>query len=183
MKVILVIACIAMSFMLNTIEAGSRKRNSMANRKAHTVTLSLVADRRSYNRGDSVKLEVKLINSGDGGDMFVYGTLDWGYSASLTLHIRDSRGREIQPAFLDDALTLPLKPDDKSQFVKLAPNHFFGTHYEASLRQLKMTTPGRYSIVVEYQSPFTGAEVGVTPFFGKENGPIKSEAVYVDVLH
>ena len=71
--------------------------------------------------------------------VYVFGTLDWGYSASLLLHIRDASGKEVQPLF--DDLTF-VSSDDKSAFVKLLPYHFLGTNFFSPARDLNLKKPG-----------------------------------------
>ena len=105
--------------------------------------------------------------------VYVFRTLDWGVSASLSLHLHDASGKEIKPEFPADAQTDD-SPDDKSAFVKLGPDHFLGANFPASIRFLNFSRPGKYSIYVEYASPFSNSEVGLKPFFGKENGTLKS---------
>jgi hypothetical protein len=121
-----------------------------------------------------------LVNSGK-KDVYVFGTMAWGYSASLLFHIRDASGREIKPLGFPDDLTRAV-PDDKSAFVKLLPDHFLGTDFFAPLDVLNLNKPGKYSIFMEYHSPISASEVELKPFFGKESGTIKSNVVYVEVL-
>jgi hypothetical protein len=114
-------------------------------------------------------------------DVYVFGTLDWGYSASLMLYIRDASGKEIEPRLVPDSP--PYAPlDDRSAFVKLRPDHFLGTTYFAPLKLVSLTRPGKYSIFVEYNSPISTAEVELKPFLGKESGPLKSNVVWIEVL-
>jgi uncharacterized protein RhaS with RHS repeats len=46
----------------------------------------------------------------------------------------------------------------------------------------KLNKPGKYAIFVEYQSPFPATDVQLSPFWGKENGPIKSNVVSIEVI-
>src|SRR6476646_4064212 len=84
------------------------------------LEVQLLPEKYVYKRGDKLNLKVMVINTSD-QDIFIYGNLEWGYLASLTLCLRDAKGRDIQPKFISDAVTYP--PDDKSQFVKLVPFH------------------------------------------------------------
>ncbi len=96
-------------------------------------------------------------------------------------YIRDGSGKEIEPLAVPDSPP-NAPPDDKSAFVKLRPDHFFGTSYFAPLNLVNLTRPGRYSVFVEYKCPFSIRDVPVTPFWGSESGTIKSNVVYVEVL-
>lgn len=143
------------------------------------LELTLVSQKATYKRGDQFKLQVMLRNVTE-TDAYVFGTLEWGYSASLMFYIRNAAGKEIEPILVPDSPPSAI-PDDRSAFVKLRPDHFLGTSYFAPLKLMNLTKPGRYSIVVEYNSPISKADVDITPFFGKENGPIRSNVIYFDV--
>ncbi len=148
--------------------------------KANGLKVSIVAPKRKFRRTEQLKLLVMLINSGK-EDVYVLGTMEWGYSASLLFHIRNASGKEIEPMGFPDDQTL-VSPDDKSAFVKLLPNHFLGTNFFAPLDVLNLNKPGKYAIFVEYHSPLSTAEVELKPFFSKENGPIKSNVVWIEVV-
>jgi hypothetical protein len=185
MKVLLVIGLAlwaTVSFASHTTRAQERQKSASVKQKANGLEVSLVADKRRYRQGEQIKLQAMLFNSDNDKDVFVYGTLEWGYSASFTLHVRDARGKDVQSRFLDDALTPPLPPDDRSPFVKLLPHHFLGTYYYSTLHELNIQRPGRYSLFVEYHSPISTAEVDLKPFLSKENGTIKSNVVWIEVL-
>jgi hypothetical protein len=104
-----------------------------------------------------------------------------GYSASLVLHVRDASGKKIEPVVVFDAQTFT-SPDDKGAFLKQRPNHMVGATFFSPLKFLSLTRPGRYAIFAEYTSPFSTAEVELKPFLGKENGSIKSNVVWIEVL-
>jgi len=121
-----------------------------------------------------------LRNSGE-TDVYIFGTLDWGYSSSLMFHIRNASGKEIQPLLSPDSQTYA-SAADTSAFIKLGPNHFLGTTYYAPMKFMNLTRPGKYAVFVEYNSPFSVSDVKLTPFWGKENGTLKSNVVWVDVI-
>jgi len=142
------------------------------------LEVQVLSEKPVYNRGDKLNLKVLVINNSD-QDIFVYGNLEWGYKASLTVCLKDAKGNDIQPKLISDAITYV--PDDKSQYVKLAPFHFLGTYYVASFEDLNMQKPGKYSIYVEYHSPIKSAKAEVSPFFGKENGVVQSKPIWIEV--
>jgi len=150
--------------------------------KAIDLEVSLVADKHSYKAGDRIKLEVTLTNSNAIKDLFVYGTLQFGSRASFTLFHRDSNGLKVPTRFIDDAWQIPPKANDRSAFVKLLPFHFLGTTYRSSIHLLNMERPGKYTMWVEYHCPISAANVEVSPFWGKENGTIKSNVVEIEVV-
>lgn len=158
------------------------QENDAVKQKASDLEVSLVADKRRYKSGDRIKLEVKLINNNAVKDIFVYGTLQFGVSASFRLFRRDAKGKEVPTRFIDTGSELPPKSDDTSAFVKLLPFHFLGTTYPSTIYMLHMERPGRYSMWVEYNCPISIADVGVSPFWGSENGVIKSNVVRIEVV-
>lgn len=181
MKLILVVGlvfgCVA---NLSSHSAAAKERVVTVPQKENGVRLSIVAPKRKFRRTDQLKLLVMLINSGK-KEVYVFGTMEWGYSASLLFHIRDASGKEVKPLGFPDDLTRAVQ-DDKSAFVKLLPEHFLGTNFFAPLDVLNLNKPGKYSIFMEYHSPFSATEVHFSPFWGKENGSLKSNVVWIEVL-
>lgn len=158
----------------------AKERGVTVTQKESGLRLSIVAPKRKFKRTEQLKLLVMLVNSGK-KDVYVFGTMEWGYSASLLFHIRDASGREIKPLGFPDDLTRAVH-DDKSAFVKLLPDHFLGTNFFAPLDVLNLNKPGKYSISMEYNSPFSAAAVSLSPFWGKENGTLKSNVVWIEVV-
>lgn len=158
------------------------QRNIAVKEKATNLEVSLVSDKRTYKKRDRINLELRLTNTHGVKDVFVYGTLEFGFRGSFMLYHLDSKGKDVPTKFFPEAMTLPPGARDTSAFVKLLPDHFLGTYYRSSIRTLNMVKPGRYAIWVEYRSPISIANVEVSPFWGSENGTIKSNVVYIEVL-
>ena len=171
-----------MSFVGQAAGTESLQEGITVKQKAPDLEVSLAADKRRYKRGDDIDLEVKLTNTNGVKDIFVYGTLELGHRGSFTLYRRDAKGKEVPTRFIAEALSMPPEPNDKSAFVKLLPDHFVGTYFRSSIHTLNMERPGRYFMWVEYHSPISTAEVDLKPFFGQENGIIKSNVVWIEVL-
>jgi hypothetical protein len=140
---------------------------------------SLLASKVRYRRHEKIRLKVMLTNSSQ-QEVYVFGRLEWGPSASFRLHLRDSHGKEL-PVFADD-MTPPVAPEDSGAFVKLLPQHFLGTYLNSPLGFLNLTRPGRYDIFVEYRSPIWKKNVNLRPFWGKEDGTIRSNIVRIEIL-
>lgn len=172
---ILMIAMLVSVVNTTSIQTRSRDDKTQQNQR---LEVQVLAEKRVYKKRDKIDLKVLVINNSD-QDIFVYGNLEWGYLASLTLCLQDARGRSIQPKFISDAITRP--PEDQSEFVKLAPFHFLGTYYVASTEELNIQRPGKYSIVVEYHSPIRSVKTDVSPFYGKENGVLRSRPLWIEV--
>jgi hypothetical protein len=150
--------------------------------KGPELDVSVVADKHTYKPSDRIKLEVLLVNNDAVKDIFVYGTLQFGYRASFTLFRRDAKGNDVPIRFIDDAWELPPKPNEVSAFVKLLPFHFLGTTYKSSIHLLNLERPGKYTIWVEYHCPISTAGVALSPFWGKESGTIKSNVIEIEVV-
>jgi hypothetical protein len=112
--------------------------------KRDELQLTIVAPKRRYKRSEKITIPVMLLNSGK-EDIYVYGTLGWGHSANLILHVRDASGKEIKPLGSPDD-QIYFSRDDKTAFVKLVPNHFLGTNFFAPLDILNLNRVGRYTI-------------------------------------
>lgn len=181
MKLLLAIGlALGTIFGLNGGNAKTGEQSAAANQRLSGVQLSLVAQKRRYKRRDQLRLDVLLRNSRE-EDIYVFASLNFGHSASLLIHISDASGKEIEPTVMFDAQT-HASPNDKEAFLKLGSNHFIGTTFFSPLEFLNLTKPGKYAIVAEYNCPFANAEVGLKPFLSKENGPIKSNTVLIEVV-
>ena len=160
--------------------ANGQEQSVPVERVARGLQLSILTTKHRYKLNEQFKMLVMLANSGK-EDVYVLGKLEWGWSASFLFHLRDASGKEIRPRAFPDDQTF-VSPDDKGAFVKLPPSHFLGTDFFAPLELLNLNKPGKYSIFVEYHSPVSAADVEVRPFWGKENEPIKSNVVFIEVV-
>lgn len=146
------------------------------------LELTIVSDKSRYKLNDKIRLDVTIRNKHPVRDIFIYGTLEWGYRASLTEMIRDSRGKRVTPKIFADDLTPTVSRNDMSLFVKLLPRHFLGTYFVEDIDQLNLNKPGKYSIVVEYHCPIAAEDVDLTGFWSKEDGVIRSNTVWIEVV-
>jgi hypothetical protein len=157
-----------------------QRRDNSVSVQQNGLELDLLLPKRTYKSGEQLKLQVMLRNASD-KDLYIYGTLGWGYSSSLMFYVRDSAGKDIEPALIPDSPP-QAPPSDKSYYVKLEPDNFLGTSYFAPLKLMNLSKPGKYSIFVEYWCPFSSEDVSVRPFWGKERGKIKSNVVTIEVV-
>jgi len=148
--------------------------------KQTDLELILLVPKRTYKSHEQLKFQVMLRNASE-TDLYIWGTLGWGYSSSLMFQLRDSAGKDIKPGLIPDSP--PQRPqEDKSYYVKLQPDNFLGTSYFAPLPLMNLSKPGRYSIFVEYWCPFQSEEVPVRPFWGTERGKIRSNVLSIEVV-
>lgn len=181
MKFIVVVAMVGMFLTAATFSTlATHTEVVAAGPHQAELELVLVAPKLRLRRTDQLRFMVTLTNS-SANDLYVLGAMEWGYSASLRLHVSDARGKEIAPLAVPDDITR-VRLEDKTAFVKLLPNHFLGTNFFAPLNLLNLDKPGRYGIVVEYSPPVSAEEVSVSPFWGKEKGPLKSNVLWIEVV-
>ena len=183
MKVLLVLGLAFCAFVsVSNQVARTQELQENVTVKPNALSVSLVTDKRRYKKSDRITLQVKLTNSDAVKEVFVYGTLELGHRGSFTLFRRDARGKEVPTRVITEALELPPEPKDTSAFVKLLPYHFIGTDYKGSIAELNMMRPGKFYMWVEYHCPISGADVKGSPFWGSENGPLKSNVVWIEVV-
>ncbi len=174
------ISLIVISFEGHSGRAQLAQERTVVNQTSEGLQLIVVAPQRRYKLSEKITLPVMLLNSGK-EDIYIFGTLGWGHSASLLLHVRDSSGKEIEPIGVPDD-QIQFTKDDNSVFVKLVPNHFLGTNFFAPLEVLNMNRPGRYVVFAEYNSPLLLSDVHLRPFWSKERGPVNSNHVLIEVV-
>jgi hypothetical protein len=143
-----------------------------------SLSLTLRTMKRTYRLNEQLKFSVSLMNYSS-KSVYILAELGWGYRASFVLKILDSNGKEIESSFYPDD-TIYSSPDDQSAFVKLLPDHFRGTVFFAPTRAM-IGKPGKYALFVEYRPRFSVNEVKVQPFWGEENGMLKSNIAYIEV--
>ena len=159
--------------------ANQQKQNNDPSTK-EGLKISLISPKVKYRRSEKIKLHVMLSNITP-KNIYVLGSLGWGYNASLLLHVRDASGKEIDPEGFPDEQTI-VDPMDEGAFVRLPPRQFIGTNLVGDLKFLNMNKPGKYSIYVEYFSKIESSAVKQKPFWGIENGTIFSDLVWVEII-
>src|SRR5262245_48772309 len=151
------------------------------NSPADILKVSVRTDKQIYKRGETIQLDVFLTNTGD-RLIHIYNYLSWGYSSSLTLHVYNHAGKEVQARFLDDTITPPPPPEEDYYFVSLKPNHLFGVRRTSPLEELNINQPGQYKIIVEYHSPIPKKYGKEKEIVGTEDGRIWSKPVRIKVV-
>jgi hypothetical protein len=159
--------------------ANQQKENDDPSTK-EGLKISLISPKVKFRRSEKIMLHVMLSNI-TSKNLYLLGSLGWGYNASLLLHVRDAAGKEIDPEGFPDDQTF-VDPLDESTFVKLPPRQFIGTSLVSDLKFLNMNKAGKYSIYVEYFSKLPSSGVKQKPFWGNENGAIFSNLVWVEII-
>jgi hypothetical protein len=138
---------------LNISGNGQSKVKELEGKKA-ALNVIVATDKITYKEGEVIKLSASLLNIGEEA-IFLYSYLSWGYSSTFTLHVIDIAGKDVPSESLDDSIAPPPKPNDKTIFIKLNPNHTFGVVRSIPLSELRINSPGKYRIKVKYRSPIS----------------------------
>ncbi len=157
--------------------ASGAKVGSMTHESPFEVALK--TDRNSYKLGDNITVQVLLTNKSK-SPLYIYATLDWGESASLSLWLKDAvSGKDVPEEFIADALPPP--PGSKDAFVKLLPDHVYGVVLRSKLAQLNVQKSGTYELVAEYHSPIPASMNFGLPIWSREKGAVPSNRVTITV--
>lgn len=143
------------------------------------LALSLRSNKSSFRVNESIAIEVSLLNV-TSMPIYLYADLDWGESASLSLHIRDAVSKEdIAQDFIADAVTPP--PQSKDDFVKVTPHHLFGVVLTVKLQELNLAAKGSYELIVEYHSPIPSSMSFGLPIWTRDRRALFSPPLVVHV--
>ena len=143
------------------------------------LDISLTSSSTSPSLDSSIVLTTRIKNVSD-QSLFVYGTLRWGPSSSLFLLITDDNGKSVPMGYFEDALPPTPSASDKTLFIKLNPNHFFGVSRSDKLSQL-VPKPGVYYFQVVYHGPVPRRYAAGRPAWGTEDPPVLSNKMRIDV--
>ena len=158
-----------------------RAENSGA---SQPISVVIWTDHAKYLRGDSVKLNASLQNTGD-ALVYVDRRMFWtGIGGGLKLEIRDEQGKSLPVRPLSDAIMPPPKEGDTSILVRLDQGFFYGTSVNLLVRDF-FPKPGRYSVRVIYKSwlrkEFVAPQLRDLPALWADTPEIASEPVWIDV--
>lgn len=158
--------------------ASSAKVLGMAH-EGSPLELTLRTDRDSYKLGDNITVQVLLTNRSK-SPLYIYATLDWGESSSISIWLKDAiSGKDVPEYFIPDALTPP--PGSKEDFVKLLPDHVFGVVFTSTLKDFNLRQKGTYEVTAEYHSPIPASMNFGLPIWSREKGAVPSNRVTIAV--
>ena len=95
--------------------ANQQKQNNDPSTK-EGLKISLISPKVRYKRSEKIKLHV-MLNNITSKNIYVLGSLGWGYNASLLLHVRDASGKEIDPEGFPDDQTLVDPLDESAKWL------------------------------------------------------------------
>jgi hypothetical protein len=142
------------------------------------LIVNIKTDKSVYRVADTLFLETAIENAGK-EKVGLYGDLSWGMSSSLSLWIRDSKGKDVEPSFLDDELTPP--PTSRDQFFYLQPGHFFGVRRNDSIPSLNIAKPGKYTLMVHYHSPIPKDFSFGMDIWSREDESVESSPIVIEI--
>jgi hypothetical protein len=128
---------------------------------------------------EPITFEVKVFNTSD-EKVSLFGELLWGYAGGLTLHVSDENGNPVEAEQHDDDMVVPSLLDNPFSYVVLFPNHFLGTQRRDTPKNL-FRKPGSYRIFAEYLSPVPNHYAKTPNFRGRDDGPIRSATMVIEV--
>jgi hypothetical protein len=155
------------------------KNTAQGGKERVPLDVSLSSNCTSGSMGDSVVLTTTVKNVSDDA-LFVYGKLRWGPSSSLFLLVTDDSGKSVPMGYFEDALPPTPSAIDKTLFIKLNPEHFFGVSRSDKLSQL-VPKPGVYYFQVVYHGPVPRRFAAGRPAWGTEDPPVLSNKIRIDV--
>jgi len=144
------------------------------------LEVTLKTDRNSYKSGDGITVQVLLTNRSK-SPLYIYGLLDWGESASLSIWLRDVASGKDLPQRLWGAPPSP-PPASREGFVRLDPGYVYGEVFREKLADLGVQKKGEYEIVAEYHSPIPSSMNFGLPIWSREKGAVPSNRVTIKVV-
>ena len=144
-----------------------------------SLQLVLTSPKSQVRFDEPITFEVKLFNDSD-EKVSLFGELLWGYAGGLTLHVSDKNGSPVEAEQHDDDMVIPSLLDNPASYVVLFPNHFLGTQRRDTPKNL-FRKPGSYRVFVEYLSPVPSHYAKTPNFRGREDRPIRSAAIAIEV--
>jgi|SRR6202521_1333046 len=175
---------------LCSAEQNQRKRESvhLPDSSLH-LSLTIRADRQSYQLNDTVPLEVRLTNTGP-GTLYLFDDVCWNPGNFLTLEVFTVSGKEVSVpiTYLRDCLPPPPRRNDTSRFFRLEPQTFYGVLEKYAVREL-VAEPGEYDVVVHYEgalstdwiAKYGGARLAALPIWTREQPLLTSNRLRINV--
>jgi hypothetical protein len=139
----------------------------------------LTTDKEIYGFADETRIHLCLKNITMAPE-YIYGTIDWGETASLSIWVRDADSqRDVAASFIADAPTPP--PMSVSAFSQIPAVQCYSVDLAVALSELNVTHTGRYEVVVSYHSPIPRSMSFGLPIVSRENGEFQSNRISIAV--
>lgn len=153
--------------------------------EAKGLSLTITSNKVLFTLEDKIEIYPKIRRE-SGGPIRIMAFLGWGYRASLVLKVFDSEGNEVKREWFDDAPHFP--PGRDEQFVWLFRGHEYGIRRRDQIKELGITKPGKYRLVVSFSTPFPEwriAELDIddkTPILTREMDVVLTAETTIEVI-
>ena len=115
------------------------------------LELAVRTDRQTYRMSDKIKMETRILNTGN-EDVYIWDwDLCWNPVRGLSMHVSTPDGSEVHGEVLFDCVPPPPKEGRIYDFIRLEPGRLYGTADEIKVTDV-VSKPGRYNIDVTYNS-------------------------------
>jgi hypothetical protein len=176
------ILCAALATLppLPVLGQAVKKENSKRKENiARPLAVQLTTDKETYTLIDKIKLRLCLMNV-TMVPIYIYGEVDWGENASLSMWVQDATSRrELAAIFIADVSTPP--PTSASAFDIVTSKQCHLIELTTELSEINITRVGIYEIVVSYHSPIPSSMSFGLPIVSRENGTFLSNPVFIKV--
>ncbi len=153
-----------------------------------TLQLTLKADQ-SFRMSDMLRLETRLANVGN-EDVYIWEwDMCWNPARGLSMHITEHHGNTVESRVLLDCVPPPPRQGDVYQFIKLAPNAFYGHSEQIRVSDL-VNGPGDYDVTVTFNSflaadfiakHYTSDPISKLPLWTMESPTLTSNRIHITV--
>jgi len=118
---------------------------------APSLELAVRTDQQTYRMSDKIRLETRLLNTGN-EDVYIWEwDLCWNPARGLSMYFTTSDGSPAHGDFFFDCVPPPPKEGNVYAFIKLEPGRFYGVADEIKVTDV-VSKPGEYDIGVTYNS-------------------------------
>lgn len=118
---------------------------------APVLELAVRTDQQTYRMSDKIRMETRLLNTGN-EDVYIWDwDLCWNPARGLSMYLTTPDGSPVHGDFLFDCVPPPPKEGNVYAFIKLEPGRFYGIADEIKVTDV-VSKPGEYEISVTYNS-------------------------------
>lgn len=143
-----VLSCLIAAAVTSALAAQVNKADKRA---SPPLQLTVRTDHHTYRMSDTVRMETRLLNTGN-EDVYIWEwDLCWNFARGLSMYLTTPDGSPVKGDFLFDCVPPPPKEGNVYAFIKLEPGRFYGIADEIKVTDI-VSKPGEYDIGVTYNS-------------------------------
>jgi hypothetical protein len=144
-------------FLTVTCHAEQQPQSDQRCPPRNIVEVYLEAPHNIRYTDDELPITVGIHNRASIQSFLVFNHFAWGSLGNIKIAIRDSKGREVQPAFYADSSILLEKRPSATDFVELFPDHLFAVIFLENPRYL-FPRAGTYYLLATYRNPISAPD-------------------------